>query len=170
MGLHSKEIEKKVKDWCTEEGIFKIKRPNDPKADFIFDLTYPFNHPRPMHFLALVPKDRDFIRVICGTKISPPHLQCLKKAEVRQKFLQTFTKTMLFQQVLHSLKHEKNVPVFWELSDQIYFDGLTKNEFFKSLQKIYFATVSSILLLNELCGAGEVPRPSPDMEHIPFYG
>ncbi|MFX1297991.1 MAG: DUF2299 family protein [Promethearchaeota archaeon] len=168
--MNTKEIEKKIKDWCTDEGIFKIKRPNDSKADFIFDLTYPFNHPRPMHFLALVPKERDFLRIICGTKISPPHLQCLKKVEVCQKFLQQFTKTVLFLQVIHSIKHEKNVPVFWELSDQIYFDGLSKNEFFKSIRKIYFATISAILILNELCGAGEIPKSATDMDYIPFYG
>jgi len=168
--VNSKEIEKTVKEWCTEEGIFKIKRPSDPKTNFIFELSYPFNHPRPMHFITLVPKERGLIRIACGTKISPPHLQCLKKSEVRQKFLQQFTKTMLFQQVLHSIKQEKNIPVFWEISDEIYFDGLTKNEFFKSLRKIYFSTVSAILLLNELCGAGEIPKASPETEHIPFYG
>jgi len=168
--LGIREIEKKIKEWCTDEGIFKIKRPSDSKTEFIFELSYPFNHPRPMHFVVLVPKERDFVRIICGTKISPPHLQCLKKGEVRQRFLQHFTKTMLFLQVLHSIKHEKNVPIFWELSDQIYFDGLTKNEFFKSLRKIYFATISAIILLNELCGAGEMPKPSTETEFIPFYG
>lgn len=168
--MNSKDIEKKVKSWCTDEGIFKIKRPSDPKADFIIDLTYPFNHPRPMSFVVLVPKERDFLRIICGTKISPPHLQCLKKTEIRQKFLQAFTKNMLFLQVIHSIKHEKNVPVFWELSDQIYFDGLNKNEFFKSMRKVYFAAISAILLLNELCMPGEIGKTTPEMEHIPFYG
>ena len=168
--MNIKEIEKLVKEWCTDEGIFKIKRPTDDKTSFVFELTYPFNHPRPMHFVALVPKERDFIKIACGTKISPPHLQCLKKVEIRQKFLQQFTKTMLFLQILHSLKNEKNVPVFWEISDQIYFDGLTKNEFFKALRRIYFATVSAILLLNKLCGAGEMPKHAPDTDYIPFYG
>ncbi len=164
------EIEKKIKDWCTDEGIFKIKRPSDDKTDFVFDLTYPFNHPRPMHFAVLVPKEKDHLNILCGTKISPPHLQCLKKPEICQKFLQTFTKNMLFLQVMHSLKQEQNIPVFWEISEQIYFDGLTKHEFFKSLRKIYFATISAILLLNELCGLGEIPKTTPSTEHIPFYG
>ncbi|NVM52927.1 MAG: DUF2299 family protein [Candidatus Helarchaeota archaeon] len=168
--MGSKEIERKIKEWSTDEGIFKIKRPSDAKTDFIIELMYPFNHPRPMGFVVLVPKERDFLRILCGTKISPPHLQCLKKSEIRQKFLQTFTKNMLFIQVIHSIKHEKNVPIFWELSDQIYFDGLTKNEFFKSIRKIYFATISAILLLNELCASGEISKTAPGMEHIPFYG
>lgn len=168
--MNTKEIEKSVKEWCTEEGIFKIKRPGDPKTDFVFDLTYPFNHPRPMSFIALVPKQRDFLKIICGTKISPPHLQCLKKPEIRQKFLQIFTKNMLFLQIIHSIKHEKNVPIFWELSDEIYFDGLTKNEFFKSTRKIYYSTISAILLLNELCSPGEISKSAPGMDHLPFYG
>jgi len=154
-----------------DEGIFKIKRPSDEKTEFIIDITYPFEHPHPMHFIALVPKERDHLKIVCGTKISPPHLQCLeRKIEILQKFLQQFTKTMLFLQINHSIKQEKNVPVFWELSDNIYFDGLKKNEFFKSLQKIYYATISVILLLNELCSPGEISKTAPGMEHIPFYG
>ncbi|NVM29131.1 MAG: DUF2299 family protein [Candidatus Helarchaeota archaeon] len=168
--MDRKQVEKKIKDWCMDEGIFKIKRPSDPKTDFIIDLTYPFNHPRPMSFVVLVPKERDLLKIICGTKISPPHLQCLKKPEIRQRFLQTFTKNMLFIQVIHSIKHEKNVPVFWELSDQIYFDGLNKNEFFKAIRKVYFAAISAILLLNELCTPGEIAKTTPEMDHIPFYG
>ena len=164
------EVESKVKEWCTDEGIFKIKRPRDPKAEFIFDLTYPYNHPHPMNFLVVRPKDQDQIKIICGTQISPPHLQCLKKSEINQKFLQGFTKTMLFLQVLHSIKQEDNIPNFWELSDEIYIDGLTKNEFFKVLKKIYFATISAILLLNELCTPGEISKAGTGMEHIPFYG
>lgn len=170
LDLTIKEIENKVKEWCTEEGIFKIKRPNDQNTDFIFDLTYPYNHPQPMHFVALVPKQQDHLKIICGTKISPPHLQCLQKVEICQKFLQNFTKTMLFLQIIHSLKQEKNIPVFWELLDQIYFDGLTKNEFFKTIRKIYFATVSAIILLNELCSPGEASKTTGLTEHIPFYG
>jgi len=169
--LDIREVEKKVKEWCTDEGIFKIKRPTDSKAEFIFDLTYPFNHPQPMHFLIVLPKEKDHVKIICGTQISPPHLQCLKKAEIAQRFFQGFTKTMLILQVLHSIKQENNVPTFWELSDEIYLDGLTKNEFFKVLRKIFFATISAIILLNELCTpGGELPKTSPGLEHIPFYG
>jgi len=169
--LNYKEVEQKIKAWTTSEGIFKIKRPSDPKTEFIIDLMYPFNHPQPMNFVVLVPKERDYLRILCGTKISPPHLECLKKPEIRHKFLQNFTKTMLFLQIIHSLKQEKNIPIFWELSEQIYFDGLTKHEFFKALRKVYFATISAILLLNELCSPGGVlTKPGPGMEHIPFYG
>lgn len=168
--LNTKEVERKIKDWTTDEGIFKIKRPSDPNADFVIELIYPYNHPRPMSFIVLVPKERDFLRILCGTQISPAHLQCLKKPEILQKFLQNFTKTMLFLQIIHSLKQEKNMPVFWELSEQIYFDGLTKHEFFKAIRKVYFATVSAILLLNELCTPGEIPKTTSEMEHIPFYG
>ncbi len=168
--MNSKEIEKMVKEWCTAEGIFKIKRPGDANVEFIFDLIYPFEHPHPMNFITLAPKERDYIRIICGTKISPPHLQCLQKVETRQKFLQNFTKAMLFLQVLHSIKQEKDIPVFWELSDQIYFDGLNKNEFFKVLRKIYFATISAIILLNELCTPGEIAKGATGIEQMPFYG
>ena len=168
--LNSREVEKKIKDWTTNEGIFKIKRPGDPKTEFVIDLLYPFNHPHPMSFVVLVPIERDFVKILCGTKISPPHLECLKKPEIRQKFLQNFTKSMLFLQIIHSLKQEKNIPVFWELSEQIYFDGLTKHEFFKAIRKVYFSTVSAILLLNELCTPGEISKTSPGIEHIPFYG
>lgn len=164
------EVESKVKGWCTDEGIFKIKRPRDQNAEFIFDLIYPYNHPHPMNFLVVMPKDQDQIKIICGTQISPPHLQCLKKPEINQKFLQGFTKSMLFLQVLHSIKQEENIPNFWELSEEIYIDGLTKNEFFKVLRKIYFATISAILLLNELCTPGEISKTAPGLEHIPFYG
>lgn len=169
--LDIKEVEKKIKDWTTNEGIFKIKRPSEPNTEFIIDLTYPFNHPRPMNFVILVPKERDFVKILCGTKISPQHLQCLKTLEIQQKFLQGFTKTMLFLQVQHSIKNEKNIPVFWELSVQIYFDGLTKNEFFMGVQKVYFATILAILLLNELCTpGGDISKTAPGMDHIPFYG
>ena len=168
--MTSKDIEKKIKGWATDEGIFKIKRPRDEKTDFVIDLTYPFNHPRPMNIVVLVPKDRDFLRILCGTKISPQHTQCLQKPEIHQRFLQGFTKSMLFLQIFHSIKHEKKVPVFWELAEQIYFDGLTKDAFFKAIRKVYFATVSAILLLNEICATGEIPKTAPGMEHIPFYG
>jgi len=40
--LDIKEVEKKVKEWCMDEGIFKIKRPSDEKTEFIIDITYYF--------------------------------------------------------------------------------------------------------------------------------
>ena len=170
-------IEETIRNWCEDEGIFRIKHKEDEISKrnlFVFDIDYPYNHPRPVRMQVFVPKGKDFVVILCSTKISPIHIKALKSdKKVVQDFINNFIDKMYLMQVDYNIRSPKDYPDAWALSERIFFDGLTKNEFYRSIKKIYNAHMYANLILNRACMLAK----SPDLKKIgdrsfdiPFYG
>ncbi|TFG20936.1 MAG: DUF2299 domain-containing protein [Promethearchaeota archaeon] len=147
------DIEKKVVEICEAEGIFQEKM--KPHENFLFALkvTYPPGHPHPNHLVVVVPKNKQYISIELATKISPQHLDAFKKLEE-----QTGTSLIpLFFYLLRNMLLNRNL--FYQFnannysyvfSEHIYFDGLTMNSFYQAIRKIYYASVSAQITINDV--------------------
>ncbi|MHA1310086.1 MAG: DUF2299 family protein [Candidatus Helarchaeota archaeon] len=174
---NSNNIEETIRTWCQDEGIYRIKHKGDELAKrnlFIFDIDYPYNHPHPVRMQVFVPKGKDFVVILCSTKISPIHINALKSNnKIVQNFIDKFLDKMYLLQVDYNLRSNKNYPDAWAISDRIFFDGLTKNEFYKTIKKIFNAQMYANLILNKACmfaKGNDIKKISNKSFDIPFYG
>jgi len=139
----------KLKRWTLEEKIFKLVLPQKKDVEWAFELSYPFKHPAPMNVLILNPSGRDMIIIQIGIKMSPQHLAVMKeKGPVAfQLFYHGLKKLFLQKDVLYRIDQANHT---WVASVQIYFDGLTKHNFFSSIQRLYNAIILGNLLIEEI--------------------
>ena len=174
---NSKNVEEIIRNWCQDEGIFRIKHKGDELAkinQFIFDLDFPYNHPRPVRIQVFVPKGKDFVVILCSTKISTNHINILKNnKKVVQQFINEFIDRMYLIQVEFNLRNAKTHPDAWALSTRIFFDGLSKNEFYKGIKKVYNSHMIGNFILNKACmteKGTDLKKMSDKSFDIPFYG
>ncbi|MHA1270724.1 MAG: DUF2299 family protein [Candidatus Helarchaeota archaeon] len=172
-----KNIEQVIRNWCEDEGIFRIKHKETDMAKnnlFVFDIDYPYNHPHPVRLQVFVPKGKDFVVILCSTKISPVHLNVLKADQkIIRKFVEKFVDTMFLMQIDYNLRSAKGQLDAWILSDRIFFDGLTKNDFYKCIRKIFNAQLYANSLLNKICmtsKGADLKKIGGKSFDIPFYG
>lgn len=177
MNYNSKNIEDTIKTWCTDEGIFRIKHKGDQlseRNEFVFDIDYPYNHPKPVKMQIFVPKGKDYVVILCSTKISPLHVKALKNSMKNvQEFVEKFIEKMYLMQVDYNLRRKKTHPDAWALSTRIFFDGLSKNEFYKAIRKVHNAHMYSNFILNKICMSGkgaDIKKMRDRSFDIPFYG
>ena len=146
-------IEKKVLEICEAEGIFKEKMKPHENFNFAFKVTYPPRHPHPKHLVVVVPKNKKFVSIELATKISPQHLEAFKKMEEQTStsfiplFFHILTKMLLNRNLFYQFNAKNNSYVF---SEHIYFDGLTMDNFYRAIRKIYYASVSAHITINEV--------------------
>ena len=151
--MHPRDIEEKVHEICDAEGIFKeIMKPND-KFRFAFKVAYPPWHPHPKNLIVTMPKGKKFISIELATKISPPHLEAFKKIEdtskiqFQQVFFHLMRNMLLNRNLLYTFSMKNNSYV---ITEHIYEDGLTLDNFYRQMRKVYFASISAQIMLNDV--------------------
>ncbi len=147
------DIEKKVLEICKAEGIFKEKMPPHENFLFAFKVTYPPGHPHPNHLVVVVPKNKQYVSIELATKISPQHLATFKKMEEQTGtsfiplFFHLLRNMLLNRNLFYQFNANNDSYVF---SEHIYFDGLTMHSFYQALRKIYYASVSAQITINDV--------------------
>lgn len=140
-----------VKKWAIEDRVFKIKLPDKDGISWAMDLTYPSNHPTPISIIILSPNGSDFISLQVSMKLDPNILSRLKK--IGQSAIDDFYYRMqvmfLEKDIAFSVDKNNNT---WIIVETIHFDGLTKNELFKTIRRIYNSTVLVNMILSNLVG------------------
>ncbi|MCP4761535.1 MAG: DUF2299 domain-containing protein [archaeon] len=147
----NKTIEQKIIDYCTEEGILRDKisgEEDKKKIHFGYNIVFPPNHPQPKKMVLLQPKNKNSIVIQSGTQISSAN---------KQFFQQNPKKKLIFFEILKRFLLSKDIMFNIDIkqdrflvSDQIYEDGLTMNEFFKSIRKVFNSSVYGNLLLSDI--------------------
>ena len=136
-----------VKKWCLEANLFKTKLPNKENISWAMELSYPFNHPMPISIIVLNYINADFISMQVSIKMCPEYYEefVARTSDNVESFYFELQKMLLEKE----LDFNVNVDIAsWNIFDTIYFDGLTKNELFKSFRRIY----GSVLLGNMILG------------------
>ncbi len=151
--MQIEDIERKVLEICEAEDIFKEKMKPHPKYQFAFKISYPPGHPQPKNLVVVLPKDKKYISIELATKISSKHLETFKKMEEQTgtSFIPLFfylLRNMLLNRSLFYAFNLKNQS--YVFSEHIYIDGLTMDNFYRCLRKIYYAAVSAQITINEV--------------------
>lgn len=146
-------FEKKVMEICEAEGIFKERMNPNEKFQFAFKISYPPWHPNPKNILVSMLNGKQFISIELATKMSIPHLDAFKNLEETSKinFQHVFfhlIRNMLLNRNLYYTFDAKNNS--YVIAEHIYEDGLTMDHFYRRLRKVYFASISAQIMLNDV--------------------
>ncbi|MEX2719335.1 MAG: DUF2299 family protein [Candidatus Sigynarchaeum springense] len=145
-----------VKKWCIEDRVFKLKLPGKEGFTWGIELSYPFKHPMPVSIIIINPTDTDFIIIQINMKMSPQHLDALmKKSPLALPLFYNKMQAMFLQKdVTFNIDRNQHT---WIISDQIHFDGLSKNELFRSIRRIHNAMILGNMIIDEVLQATFLP-------------
>lgn len=139
-------LEEQIKQWLSEEDLLReIKF--DEHADFHFIIEFPN-----ANIMDIVkPKDKDCIVVACGTQVAPQHLNLMKSTDVetQKEFISELNFGLNNFLVDFELQISQNILQHFVVSDQIFEDGLTKNEFIRTIKRVFKSKLHCIWLIDK---------------------
>jgi hypothetical protein len=138
-----------VKKWCIEDRVFKLKLPEKEGFTWAIECSYPFKHPMPASVIILNPTNTDFIVLQIIMKMSPQHLEALTKKgpPALPIFYNRMQQMFLEKDVTFNIDRNQHT---WIISDQIHFDGLSKNELFKAIRHIHNSMILGNMFIDEI--------------------
>ena len=145
------DVMRKVKDWLTDEGIYKDKVPDD-NANYHFIVEYPQNSGRITEIIQ--PKQRDdLILIASGTELSKEHYDGLKtkRKEERDKILWDIRFDLLFRNTDFKTTPEEEFQKI-EFFRSLYFDGLTKIMLMDAIRENYKCYLYIVWKMRRLFG------------------
>ena len=139
-------IEEKVRQWLTEEDFLREVK-YDENAEFHFIAEFPKDN-----IMDIVkPKDNDCVVIACATQVAPQHLDLMKKADIKTQkdFIMELNFGLNSFLVDYELQVNQDILQQFVITDQIFEDGLTKNEFIKTLKKVFKSKLHCIWLIDK---------------------
>ena len=138
-------IEENVKQWLSEEDFLREVK-YDENADFHFIIEFPKDNIMDV----VKPKGKDCIVIACATQVAPEHLNLMKNADdlTRRDFIMELNFGLNNFLVDFELQIAQDILQQFVVTDQIFEDGLTKNEFIKTLKKVFKSKLHCIWLID----------------------
>lgn len=140
-------MEDNIINWLASEGLFK-SRLDDESANFHFIVDYPKDHV--IDVIQPIGKN-DMIIIGCATQIAEEQIKLIQKADPKTK--ENFIWDMKFGlnqfAVDFEIEHPNNELHGFVITDEIFSDGLTKNNLIYTIKKIYKSKIQSLWLLEK---------------------
>ncbi|MHA2006449.1 MAG: DUF2299 family protein [Promethearchaeota archaeon] len=174
MSNKESKIKHSIQEYLLDEGLLR-KKISDDKLEFGFQFIFPpGNDPtgRPIgrNMVVIKPKKKNLIVIILGTQIANPHIDALNslKEDRKMQFYWELRKFFLIKDLFYRIDINN---YRYEISDQIFLknDGsVSKNNFFKSIRRVFDASAYSNIILGEYC-SGKI-RPEDFIKSKDFAG
>lgn len=148
-----------IQEWVIEENLFKEKIV-DENANFHYVIEFPQGN-----IMDLVqPKGKDdLLVIICGTKVSPEHVQLMNISNIKTREDFIYELRFKLNQFDPDFQLDVNSDLILEqfiLQDTIYSDGMSKNELMKTLRRIFKAKMTCVWLIEKEFGQPNVKSSS----------
>jgi len=142
--------QKMIRKWLEEEGIFRMEVP-DENANFHYVVNYPEDHV--IDVLQPAGK-RDMVLIACATSVSPEHQAGIRDMSMvkRTEFLWDVRFAINRFGVDFQLDHPENVLNGYLVTDEIFFDGLTKDRLISTIKKVFRAKLHVMWMIQERFG------------------
>jgi hypothetical protein len=142
-------IEDNVKQWLTDEDFLREVK-YDENADFHFIIEFPKENIMDV----VKPKDNDCIVIACATQVAPQHLDLMKRADdnTKKNFIMELNFGLNSFLVDFELQVAQDILQQFVITDQIFEDGLTKNEFIRTLKRVFKSKLHCIWLIDQKFG------------------
>ena len=146
-------LEENVRLWLTDEDFLREVK-YDENADFHFIVEFPKDNIMDV----VKPKDKDCIVIACATQVAPQHLDLMKRADMKTQkdFIMSLNFGLNQFLVDYELQVSQDILQQFVVTDQIFEDGLTKNEFIRTLKRVFKAKLHCIWLIDEKFGSIQV--------------
>ncbi|MFW9771628.1 MAG: DUF2299 family protein [Candidatus Thorarchaeota archaeon] len=163
MAVEESKIKYLIREYLLEEGLLRQNLPDsEQKLEFGFRFVFP---PTPIgqNMIALKPKNKNLIVISNPIQISPEHVTALNalKTNKKMRFFMDLRKFFLVKDVFFRIDIQN---YRYEISDQIFLNDdnlISKNDFFKSIRKVFTCSAYSNMILNEYCSSTMKPEDFP---------
>jgi hypothetical protein len=156
-------LEENVKQWLTDEDFLREVK-YDENADFHYIVEFPKDNIMDV----VKPKDKDCIVVACATQVAPQHLDLMRRSDnkTQKSFIMELNFGLNSFLVDYELQVSQDILQQFVITDQIFEDGLTKNELIRTLKRIFKSKLHCIWLIDKKFGqlqVNVVPSNENDM-------
>ncbi len=153
--------EETIKDWIVDEGIFRENKVED-NADFHFIVEFPKDN-----IMDVVrPKGKDYVLIACATQVSPQHLDLMNTSSPKERSNFLLDVNMSLNQFLVDVQlavdQSTNLLQQYVITYQIFDDGLSKNNLYDALKRVFKAKIQCVWLIERTFGTinNNVSEPS----------
>ena len=140
-----------IKNWIVDEGIFREKKVDD-NADFHYIIEFPKDNIMDV----VKPKGKDFVLIACATQVSPQHLELMNDSSPKQRSNFLLDVNMGINQFLVdcqlAVDQNTNLLQQYVITYQIFDDGLSKNNLFDALKRVFKAKIQCVWLIERTFG------------------
>ena len=153
-------IEENVRQWLSDEDLLREVK-YDENAEFHFIVEFPKDNIMDV----VKPTGKDCIVIACATQVAQEHLNLMKNADdlTKKDFIMELNFGLNNFLVDFELQVSQDILQQFVISDQIFEDGLTKNEFIKTLKKVFKSKLHCIWLIDKKFGTLPTPSNENDM-------
>lgn len=152
-------LEEKVKQWLSDEDLIReIKY--DENADFHCIAEFPKENIMDV----VKPKGKDCLIIACATQVAPQHLDLMKSSDkkTQKDFIMELNFGLNSFLVDFELQVANDILQQFVITDQLFEDGLTKNEFIRTLKRVFKAKLHCIWLIDKKFGQLQINVTSPN--------
>lgn len=157
-------IEEKVEQWLSEEDFIREMK-YDENADFHFIIEFPNDNIMDV----VKPKDKDCVVIACATQVAPQHLSLMESAskKTQKDFIMELNFGLNHFLVDYELKVSNDILQQFVITEQIFEDGLTKNELVRTIKRVFKSKLHCIWLIDQKFTHGPV-NVTPSNENDMF--
>lgn len=157
-------LEENVREWLSDEDLLREVK-YDENADFHYIIEFPKENIMDV----VKPAGKDCIIAACATQVAPQHLDLMKRSDkkTQKDFIMDLNFGLNNFLVDFELQVSNDILQQFVVTEQIFEDGITKNELFKTLKRIFKAKLHCIWLIDKTFGSLQM-NVSPSNENDMF--
>ena len=156
-------LEENVKQWLSDEDLLREVK-YDENADFHFIVEFPKDNIMDV----VKPKDKDCLIVACATQVAPQHLDLMRQADkkTQKDFIMDLNFGLNSFLVDFELQVAQDILQQFVITEQVFEDGITKNEMFKTLRRIFKSKLHCIWLIDKKFGSLQMNTTSTNQNDM----
>ncbi len=144
------DFEAKIRTCLMEEAAL-LQKKFDENADFHYIIEFPKDNIMDV----VKPKQKDAVVIACATQVSPEHINLMNSStpENRRDFLLDLQFGINSYLVDFDLNVDKDILRHFVVTNTVYEDGISKNEFMHTVNRVFKSKLFCIFLINKKFGS-----------------
>ena len=146
-------LEENVREWLCEEDLLREVK-YDENADFHYIIEFPKENIMDV----VKPAGKDCLIMACATQVAPQHLDLMRQSDIKvqKDFIMDLNFGLNNFLVDFELQVANDILQQFVITEQIFEDGITKNEMFRTLKRIFKAKLHCIWLIDKTFGSIQI--------------
>jgi hypothetical protein len=146
-------LEENVREWLSEEDLLREVK-YDENADFHYIIEFPKENIMDV----VKPAGKDCLIMACATQVAPQHLDLMRQSDIKvqKDFIMDLNFGLNNFLVDFELQVANDILQQFVITEQIFEDGITKNEMFRTLKRIFKAKLHCIWLIDKTFGSIQI--------------
>ena len=146
-------LEENVRELLYEEDLLREVK-YDENADFHYIIEFPKENIMDV----VKPAGKDCLIMACATQVAPRHLDLMRQSDIKvqKDFIMDLNFGLNNFLVDFELQVANDILQQFVITEQIFEDGITKNEMFRTLKRIFKAKLHCIWLIDKTFGSIQI--------------